>query len=527
MLNRRNTSLAIGLSLATLAPLAALAQAGAGTLVATDTGPVQGAAAGDVIAFKGIPYAQPPVGALRWRAPQPVQPWKTARDATRYGADCAQQPFGGDAAPLGVAAAEDCLYVNVWRPAAASTAPLPVMVWIYGGGFVNGGSSPAVYDGASFAKSGVVLVSFNYRLGRFGFFAHPALSAEIGKSEALGNYGYMDQLAALKWVQRNARAFGGDPGNVTVFGESAGGASVLALMTSNQSTGLFHKAIVQSGGGRGALLPMRELRTDKPGLPSAEAVGTAFAHAAGIDGNDAAALARLRALPADRIVNGLNMGTMFNPTYVGGPVRDGTIVTDVPDAVIRRGQQLKIPVMVGATSADLGRSAARTKAELFAAFGAVAERARSVYDPTGKADFSTLAPQIGADRTMVEPARLVAQLVAAQGLPAYAYRFSYVAEGSRQDGRGASHASELPFVFDTVSARYGAAATSADQASARQTQAYWVAFAKNGVPDVTGLPRWPAYTADNDVVLDFGNDGPKAGPDAWKSRLDVIEAAAQ
>lgn len=518
------TSLLIGFS-SILMP--ALGHAAPVTLAVTDTGPVRGAEAGGVVAFKGIPYAQPPVGDLRWRAPQPAASWTAARDATHFGADCAQQPFGGDAAPLGVAAAEDCLYVNVWRPAKAGKAPLPVMVWIYGGGFVNGGSSPAVYDGANFAKSGVVLVSFNYRLGRFGFFAHPALSQAIGHSEPLGNYGYMDQLAALKWVQRNARAFGGDPANVTVFGESAGGASVLALMTSPLSTGLFSKAIVQSGGGRGALLPMREIGTDKPGLPSAESVGTAFAHAAGIDGNDANALARLRALPAERVVDGLNMGTMFNPTYVSGPVRDGKIVVDVPDAVIARGQQLKVPVMVGATSADLGRSPATTKEELFAAFGASADRAKAVYDPTGTASFAALAQLIGADRTMVEPARRVAQLVAAQGLPAYAYRFSYVAESIRKDSRGASHASELPFVFDTVPARYGAAATSADTAAARQALAYWVAFAKTGAPDVPGQPHWPAYTAAGDQILDFTNAGPRPGPDAWKPRLDLIDASAR
>ncbi|MET0322985.1 MAG: carboxylesterase family protein [Duganella sp.] len=523
MRNTVKTSLVIGLSLASIAALAASPSA---TQAQTDAGPVQGAESYGVLAFKGIPYVRPPVGDLRWRAPQPATPWKATRQATQFGADCAQQPFGGDAAPLGVATSEDCLYVNVWRPAAAGK-PLPVMVWIYGGGFVNGGSSPPVYDGASFARSGVVLVSFNYRLGRFGFFAHPALSRSVGDAEPLGNYGYMDQLAALQWVQRNARAFGGDPANVTIFGESAGGASVLALMTSGLSQGLFAKAIVQSGGGRGALLPMRELHTDQPGLPSAESVGTAFAQAAGIDGDDAAALARLRALPAEKVVDGLNMGTMFNPTYVTGPIRDGKIVTDVPDAVIARGQQRQVPVMVGATSADLGLTQAKTKAELFATFGKAASRARQVYDPAGKADFAAIAQQVGADRTMAEPARLVARLVSAQGLPAYAYRFSYVAESARHDGRGAAHASELPFVFDTVPARYGQAATSADAQAAKQALAYWVAFATTGKPDVPGQPQWPAYTADNDAILDFTNDGPHAGPDAWKARLDVIEAAAK
>jgi para-nitrobenzyl esterase len=504
---------------------AAQATTEASEKVKIDAGALRGVAGDGVVAFKGIPYARAPTGELRWRAPQPVLPWSGVRDASRFGADCMQKPFGGDAAPLGVAPAEDCLYVNVWRPARSGTAPLPVMVWIYGGGFVNGGSSPAVYDGSAFARRGVILVSLNYRLGRFGFFAHPALTA-VQRQEGLGNYGYMDQLAALHWIQRNIGAFGGDPGNVTVFGESAGGASVLALMTTPLARGLFQKAIVESGGGRGPLLPMRELGEDKPGLPSAESAGLAFAHGAGIDGADAAALASLRALPAERVVDGLNMGTMSGPTYAGGPIRDGAIVTDAPDAVIARGAQLKVPVMIGATSADLGMTGAGSKAELFAGFGAQAARARALYDPDGDADVGTLAAAVGADRTMVEPARLVARLVAAQGLPAYVFRFSYVAQALRQDGGGAPHASELPYVFDTVRERYGSA-TAADAATARAAIGYWTAFARSGDPNVAGLPRWPKADATNDVILDFGNAGPAAVPDPLTARLDAVADSAR
>jgi para-nitrobenzyl esterase len=499
----------------------------ADTNVRIDAGPIRGQVRDGVLAFKGIPYAQAPVGALRWRAPQPVAPWTAVRAATQYGADCMQKPFGGDAAPLGATPAEDCLYINVWRPADRGTAPLPVMVWLHGGGFVNGGASPATYDGSALAKQGVILVSLNYRLGRFGFFAHPALSAAPHGKEALGNYGYMDQLAALQWVQRNIRAFGGNPANVTLFGESAGGASALALMTTPLAKGLFQKVIVQSGGGRGALLPMREMAADKPGLPSAEAVGVAFASKAGIAGKDAAALAALRALPAEKVVDGLNMGAMFDPTYVTGPVRDGVIVTDTPDAIIRAGKQLKLPVMIGATSADLGMTQAKTKDELFATFGPLAARARAAYDPDGKADVKALTSAVGADRTMVEPARLVARLIAAQGLPAYVFRFSYVADALRKDGQGASHASDVPYVFDTVQARYGDKTTSADLAAGKAASAYWVAFAKNGDPNTAGLPQWPKTTATGGTVLDFTSAGPQAGPDAWQERLDVVEAAVR
>ena len=268
--------------------------------VTVASGMLEGSVESGVSSFKGIPYAAPPVGDLPWRPPQPVTPWAGVRSATAYGSDCAQLPFPGDAAPLGTPPAEDCLVLNVWRPAERPAEKLPVMVWIYGGGFVNGGSSPAVYDGSPFARRGVVFVSFNYRLGRFGFFGHPALAKE-SPSGPLGNYGYMDQIAALRWVQANIAAFGGDPGNVTAFGESAGGGSVLMLLTSPRAKGLFHRAIIESGGGRDGLFPTRFLTTAGPGgHPSAESVGLEFAKADGITGDDAAALAALRALPAEK-----------------------------------------------------------------------------------------------------------------------------------------------------------------------------------------------------------------------------------
>lgn len=501
----------------------------AGAKAIIDSGPLQGEERDGVTSFKGIPYAQPPVGDLRWRAPQPVSRWTRPRQATQFGADCMQKPFGSDAAPLGVKPAEDCLYINVWRPANvdADAAPLPVMVWIYGGGFVNGGSSPSVYDGSQFAKQGVVMVSFNYRLGRFGFFAHPALTHSIGESEPLGNYGYMDQIAALQWVKRNIRAFGGDPNGVTLFGESAGGASVLALMTSPLTKGLFNKAIIQSGGGRGALMPMRELHDDTPHLASAESVGVAFARAAGIRGNDAAALTKLRALPAESIVDGMNMSSMFNDTYVGGPIRDGKIVTDVPNAVIERGEQWKVPVMIGATSADIGIPQGKNRSALFATFGALSGRAKAVYDRSGKTSFDEISRQVASDRLMVEPARLIARLVSAQGLPAYEYRFSYVAQSMRREVPGAPHASELPYVFDTVQVRYGKKTTPDDEATAKAVLSYWVAFAKTGEPKAGHLPDWPMYTKENDALLDFTANGPVAGPDRWKGRLDVIEESSQ
>ncbi|HEX9187670.1 MAG TPA: carboxylesterase family protein, partial [Vicinamibacteria bacterium] len=210
--------------------------------VKVDGGVVSGAVASGVLSWKGVPYAAPPTGERRWRAPQPVEPWTGVRAATEYAHDCMQLPFPSDAAPLGTPPAEDCLYVNVWAPEKPAGPKLPVMVWIHGGGFVNGGSSPAVYDGSAFARRGVVFVSFNHRLGRFDFFAHPALTKQTPDGP-LGNYGYLDQIAALRWVQKNAAAFGGDPGNVTIFGESAGGVSVCLHIVAPDSAGLFHRAI--------------------------------------------------------------------------------------------------------------------------------------------------------------------------------------------------------------------------------------------------------------------------------------------
>jgi len=227
--------------------LLAMAMPAAAQDVRIDSGTLHGAAADGVSAFKGIPYVAPPVGPLRWHAPEAPPAWTGARDATGFGADCMQNLFPG-ATGSGQPQSEDCLFLNVWTPAHPKGAKLPVMVWIHGGGFVGGSSALAETDGARLAKRGVVVVSFNYRLGRFGFFAHPALTA--GREG--GNWGLLDQIAALRWVQRNVAAFGGDPGNVTILGESAGGESVIRLMASPAARGLFAKAIASSGGGRDA-----------------------------------------------------------------------------------------------------------------------------------------------------------------------------------------------------------------------------------------------------------------------------------
>ena len=289
--------------------------------VTIETGVLEGSLAGGVISFKGIPYAAPPIEDLRWRAPQPLTPWSGVRRATGYGNDCVQMPLPGDAGASGSTRGEDCLVLNIWRP--ASLAPgerLPVMVWIHGGGFLNGAASIPFFDGSAFARDGVVLVGINYRLGRMGFFAHPALTA--ARDRPLANYGLMDQLAALRWVQRNVAAFGGDPGQVTIAGESAGGISVMHLLVWPEARGLFHRAAVLSGGGRSYIGRVRNLSTASGSLPSAEESGVAFARSVGITDTGTVGLMALRGLSAEKVNGEMSMAALAppTPTYTGGPV---------------------------------------------------------------------------------------------------------------------------------------------------------------------------------------------------------------
>ena len=508
-------------ALSVLATRALYAQAGT---VAIDSGKLQGVTQGPVEAFKGVPFAAPPVGELRWRAPQPVKLWAGVKKATSYSADCMQIPFPSDAAPLGTTPAEDCLYLNVWRPAGTPPdAKLPVMFWIYGGGFVNGGSSPAVYDGSKFAEKGIVFVSANYRLGRFGFFAFPALT-KTDADGMLGNYGFMDQIAALKWVQRNIGAFGGDASNVTVFGESAGGFSVSMLLTSPLSGGLFSKAIIESGGGRTNLGGQRYLSTTVPnGPPSAESAGVDFAKSLGITGTDKDALESLRRLPAEKVLGNLNMASMGQSGY-SGPMIDGRIVLADPESIYLSGEGWKVPLIIGANSLDIGFGFAPNKEALFAPFGIYRDKALAAYDPAGNGDLRAVRYSVAMDHMMIEPARFVASVFASEGVPTYEYRFSYVAESMRSKWPGAPHATEIPFVFDTVNSKYGKDLAPSDEKTAQAMLNYWASFAKTGNPGTGNTPAWPQYSPATDMLMNFTADGPVAEPDPWKARLDVTAA---
>jgi para-nitrobenzyl esterase len=503
-------------------------------LVRLDSGELQGVLDDGVASYKGVPFAAPPVGGLRWRPPQPVARWTGVRQAAEFGVDCMQGRFGpplSSGAPPTRAPSEDCLYLNVWGPASAAPgAKLPVMVWIYGGGFTGGSSASPNTSGAQFAKQGVVLVAANYRVARFGFFAFPALSRER-PDETKGNYAYMDQIAALQWVKRNIAAFGGDPNNVTIFGFSAGGVSVHSLLASPMARGLFHKAIAESGGSRDSVLTARPMSRDgvDPNYPvSAETIGIHFARAMGIEGSDQAALARLRALSAEEILRGAPVQPGV-PSYETTPILDGKLVTETAETTYKARRQPRVPLLLGSNSADTAgnRIRATTKEELFARFGQWSAQAKAAYDPDGSTDLATLISRANDDFGQAEPARFAANAFAANGSPVYRYRFSYVQTALRERMReGAPHGGEIAFVFGTLAARPGSTLSPEDQAVSRMAQGYWVNFAKTGDPNGAGLPPWPQHDSNNDLIFEFRPDGSAgAGPDARKARLDVMQLA--
>jgi para-nitrobenzyl esterase len=408
------------------------------------------------------------------------------------------------------------------------------MVWIYGGGFTGGSSASPNTSGAQFAKQGVVLVAMNYRVGRFGFFAHPALSKER-PDENKGNYAYMDQIAALQWVRRNIAAFGGDPNNVTIFGFSAGGVSVHGMLASPLARGLFHKAIVESGGSRDSVLTARPMRADgvDPNYPvSAETIGFTFAKSMGIEGTDQAALAGLRALSAEQVLRGAAA-----PAGAGGPptettpILDGKLITETAESAYKAHRQPRVPVMLGSNSADTAgnRVRARTKDELFARYGQWSAQAKAAYDPDGTAELVSLVSQANDDFGQAEPARFAANAFAANGSPVYLYRFSYIQSAMRERMRaGAPHGGEIAYVFGTLTPGPGGAPTSEDQAVSRMAQSYWMNFARTGDPNGAGLPAWPRHVAGKDQIFDFRPDGSAgAGPDTRKARLDVTERATE
>ena len=508
---------------------------GANPEVTTKAGVLRGVTEGDVSVFKGIPFAAPPVGELRWRPPQPAIPWQGVRDASEYGPNCAQGGWGAAPGTIAEGSSEDCLYLNLWTPASARPgSKLPVMVWIHGGGFVGGSGAGAGTAGDSFAKQGVILATINYRLGRLGFFAFPALSDEHPE-EPKGNYGFMDQIAALKWIQENIEAFGGDPGNVTIFGFSAGGVSVHSLMTIPAAKGLFQKVISHSGGGRDGVLtgrPIDKENADPFYTVSAETIGLNFARKKGIEGSDAAALAKLRALSVGEIVDGgQETDGQGGPRTYPGPILDGKLVVETAESAYKAGRQAQVPLMIGNCSAEIGGafvSNSTTKEELFSKFGEFESEAKAAFDPDGNKEFNEVITKLNTDWVWGEPARMTARVFVESGEPAYIFHFGYVPAAMRERARyGAGHGSDISFVFNTLNARWGGGeATPEEKKLAQIMNTYWANFAKTGNPNGAGLPVWPLYNKQKEEILDIGLDGGVvAKPDPRKARLDVIEKA--
>ena len=477
-----------------------------GPQIALAQGRIQGTAAAGVTAFQNLPYAAPPVGPLRWKPPTPPAAWTDVRDATRPGAICVQAPANGDPGVGPLPMSEDCLTLNVWAPENAA-GPLPVMLWIHGGGYNNGSGTAALYDGSNLARRGVVVVTVNYRLGRLGFFDHPALAAERLPDEPAGNYGVMDQIAALEWVRDNIGQFGGDPAKVTIFGESAGGVAVTQLMIAPGARGLFHRAVVQSGLGRqrSALLDQ-----DRPGHPSAQSLGVAFARSVQLAG---ATADDLRALPAERTLSPMPA------FYTDNLIVDGRVLTEDVVEAFAAGHQAPVPLILGTNSAEFwwirpsdagayGRTDdLMTDAEyeaLVAAYG-------------GQGGYDT---SVVSDLIFNEPARHLARLHAGAGHSTWLYRFDVVPESNPEPSGGATHASERPYVFDNLHT-VGRPLQERDARAATDMANYWTDFAKTGDPNGPGRVDWPAMTGD--LLLEVTNDGPIAKPVPQAERLDLIE----
>ncbi|PZQ59056.1 MAG: carboxylesterase [Phenylobacterium zucineum] len=484
--------------------LAALIAAGATSAVAqtparvtVETGVLVGETTERAEIFRNIPYAAPPVGPLRWAPPARPLKWLGEREAAKPGPSC-PQVMNADGSPnLGSAngpTSEDCLQLNVFAPKAAKGAP--VMVWLHGGGHRTGAGW--IYDGQNFARDGVVLVAINYRLGSLGYFAHPALTRAAGR-EATGNFGLMDQIAALKWVQRNIAAFGGDPGNVTVFGESAGAVSTLALLATPSARGLYRRAIVQSG--LGWFEPVNLARKEAEGVAALEKAGVP----------KTASLTDLRALPVETLVK-----LEGEPQ----PFVDGRLMKQTATQALARGTFDDVPLIIGSNSGEDSLLGFRPLGPEAAA--RVPAAVRPAYAEEAAAGDDNLARAVFTDRVFGAPARWVAAR-ASGGRPAWLYYFSYVGSRFRPMLTRSAHAAEIQYTFEYWGRRTPLSAISADdRAMADLMHACWVSFAKDGAPDC-GKQVWPSYDPRADTLMQFGSPS-EIRTNLRKPQLDAQDA---
>ncbi|WP_439401234.1 carboxylesterase/lipase family protein [Bradyrhizobium sp. DASA03068] len=456
----------------------------------TREGQMLGAVEGEVASFRGLAYAAPPVGALRWQPPQPTTESSEMRTAYDYGAPCRQ--------PALPVASEDCLTLNVFRPFGVD-GPLPVMVFIHGGAFATGTANDPLFDGAKLAQAGLIVVTVNYRLGALGWLTYPALS-----NAGSGNLGLMDQVAALHWVHDNIAAFGGDPGNVTLFGSDAGATSIALLMLSAPARDLFHKAILQSVPGRARPRSAEE----------AEAIGRLFVAALGPKTD-------LRAVEPRRLLAAEQQLLEKSPRSFA-PMMDGRLVTEDLAAGFAAGRQSRIPLIIGSNEDETGLENETAIKEELAPPGTSSEELRKLYpDLTRPSD---LAAKVYTDKVFSEPVRLLARLHAASGAPTFRYRFAYVPE-ARRANPDIGHGRELQFIFGAEGVPGAGILSRRDREVASRMRAYWINFARSGDPngpDLNGpdLPRWDA--AGGDRLLLITNDGIASGDDPIAERLDRL-----
>jgi len=485
--------------------------------VKTKAGKVQGKADGTVRVFLGIPYAQPPVGPLRWKPPVAAAKWQGVKDATAFGSHCMQLPVFKDMVFRDPGINEDCLTLNVWTTAADKKAKLPVMVWIYGGGFTGGGSSEPRQDGTSLAKNGVVVVSMNYRLGIFGFFAHPDLTSE-SPVKASGNYGLMDQTAALKWVHDNIEAFGGDPSKVTLFGESAGSFSVSSQMASPLAKGLFIRAIGESGGAfSSGGLPY------KP-LAEAEAQDADFAKTV----LSATTIAQLRAIPAQQLLE-----AKTPPGVRIAPDVDGYFLPQGVEAIFAAQKQNDVSLIAGWNGNETGIADKTTvdsfKAEAQQKYPDQASEFLTLYPATTDAEAIQSASAYASDTWIVFSTWKWLEAAATDGTqPVYRYRFDQVSppDPFHLAGNAAYHSSEIPYVFGSLDLLKGYAWKPEDYKTSEIVQKYWTNFAKTGDPNGDGLAKWPNYKGDSGWQVMYLSPDPSAKPDAYRDRYLFLNKLA-
>lgn len=484
--------------------------------VRIETGSVDGVPASDpsVTVYRGIPFAAPPLGDLRWRSPKPAAAWQGTRQAGQFSAACIQDPVRslgpwteeymhqGDYS-------EDCLYLNVWTAGKEATDKRPVLVWIYGGAFTGGSTAVALYDGEALARKGLVVVTINYRVGVLGFLAHPELTKE-SDVRASGNYGLLDQIAALRWVQKNIAAFGGDPKRVTIGGQSAGAMSVHILMASPLAKGLFHQAIAQSGSGLG--------NRSRP-LSEAEAEGVKFVQAKG-----APSIKELRAMPVATLT-----ARVEGAPFRSSPVMDGWLLPDQVTAIFAQGKQNDVTTLTGWT-ADEGSSNAnygkRTpeefEREIRQRNGAMADEFLKLYPASTQEQASQSQKAMARDQNLVSTFLWARERAKTANTRVYTYYWDHVPPGPKKEIYQAFHSAELPYVFNSLK-RANRPWEAVDRSIAETVSSYWANFVAAGDPNGTGLSKWPAFDADNPVTMELGDKfAPR--PITDPARLKLFEA---